>query len=153
MTQIRTLQNYQIQLRPDVHDAISASSDEYVLSRQALFKPQLFYGVDWVQTNCSSEERVLLMGWASLGSKWMAPILGMFVVTSSRFVFVRDNHTKCTDHPIQIYDRKGMSAIKEQRSSGGFHKLTFQYSGDGKTHEIDRIHADNMKKILHLLSF
>lgn len=91
------------------------------------------------------------MGWASLGMKWFAHILGMFVVTKSKFIFVRDDSkTHSTDHPIQVFDRSRMSGIRIVSGRGGFKKLTFT-DDQGHQFQFDRIHADNAKKILAFL--
>ena len=153
-TQVKVLENHGVYLRKDVRLALLASQDEYILSRQALFKPQLLYAVKWVQSphNNSSKSEVRLMGWASLGMSWMAHILGMFVVTNEQFIFLRDNHTKATDHPIQIYDIPQMHDCKISSASGGFKKLTFRYGKDHRqVHSIERLHAENAKSILALL--
>ena len=150
--QVNALQNNHIHLRPDVREAILATSDEYILSRQALFKPQLIFATEWVQNNIkeSDGDIVRLMGWASLGTSWFAHILGMFIVTDQKFIFVRDDSkAHATKHPIQIFERSSMSDVEVGPASGGWKQVSFIYNG--QRHSLERIHKDNATKIVSLL--
>lgn len=58
-------------------------------------KPQLLHGAKWASDNIPHDENVIRMGWASLGKRMLgAPILGMFILTDKKFIFVRDDSSK-----------------------------------------------------------
>lgn len=83
-----------------------------------------------------------------------APILGMFILTERRFLFVRDDSSKgaekCGKAPIQEFDR---SKIKGVSKSGGILALKkISFTVDGQEVKWERILGDNADCILKELS-
>lgn len=79
-----------------------------------------------------------------------APILGMFILTDKRFVFVRDDSSKgaekCGKVPIQTYERAKIGNVKK---SGGILSLkTISFTAGGQEIKWERILGDNADCIL-----
>ena len=144
---IRVLElNNAVPRRDDVRQAIEASQDQYVPQQEALMKPQLLYAAEWVDTHLPQDETAMLMGWAASGHRLLgAPILGMFVLTDRRLLFVR----KADSDENQSYERKLISQAKTK----GFpvaNKLKFDYNGE--EHHLERLNVSNAKRVAEALS-
>ena len=145
-----------ITLRPDIHDAISSSKDQFLAPQSNVMKPQLLFGAKYATDNIPEDEKVLRMGWASLGKRMLgSPILGMFILTEKRLIFVRDDSSKgaekCGKAPIQAYDRNSLKNVKK---SGGILALkTISFKCDGQEVKWERILGDNADFILKELGF
>jgi len=118
-------------------------------------KPQLLFGAKYATDNIPEDEKVLRMGWASLGKRMLgAHILGMFILTEKRLIFVRDDSSKGAEKsgkaPIQAYDRDSLKDVK----SGGILALkTISFKCDGQEVKWERILGDNASFILKELGF
>ena len=135
--------------REDVARALTASKDGMFPGQQSeMYAPQLVHAAQWAEANISSSgDEVLLMGWASLGKKALgAPILGMFVVSKTKFCFVRKGTGGGEDDAEHVYN---ICKITNAKVSGmlGLRKVSFVASEDGKAHTLERVQKDNAKMI------
>ena len=147
---VKILESKGLNPRKDIAQALTASKDMAFPGQQAgLYTPQLVHAAQWAEANISSSngDEVLLMGWASLGKRTLGgPILGMFVVSKSKFCFVRKGVGSGEDNTEQIYN---IGKITNAKVSGmlGLRKVSLFASEDGKSHTLERIQKDNAKLI------
>jgi hypothetical protein len=150
MTLIKVLEINNVSLRSDIHSAISSSKDQFIATQQTTMKPQLLFGAKWATDNINEDEKVLRMGWASLGKRTLgAAVLGMFILTDKRLIFVRDDTSggaaKCGKVPIQIYEK---SKITNVNKSGILALKTIRFEVDGQEVKWERMLGDNADFIL-----
>ncbi|KAL3916655.1 MAG: hypothetical protein SGARI_007910 [Bacillariaceae sp.] len=130
---LRVLEINNVQLRADIKAAIGASPDQYIATQEALMKPQLLFGVEWTQTNI--DEKVLRMGWASLGHRTLgAPILGMFVLIESKLCFVRKDDKQRKDGNIQVYE---IASISKVETTGWLALKGLSFAVKGKSGHVE----------------
>lgn len=147
---VKILESRGVSPRNDIAQALTASKDMTFPGQQAeLYTPQLIHAAQWAEANISSSsgDEVLLMGWASLGKRALGGlILGMFVVSKTKFCFVRKGVGSGEDDTEHIYN---IGKITNAKVSGilGLRKVSFVVSEDGKSHTLERIQKDNAKMI------
>ena len=147
---VKILESRGVNPREDVARALTASKDGMFPGQQSeLYAPQLVHAAQWAEANISSsgDDEVLLMGWASLGKRALgAPILGMFVVSNTKFCFVRKGTGGGEGDAEQVYN---IGKITNAKQSGmlGLRKVSFVASEDGKAHTLERVQKDNAKMI------
>ena len=144
------LEHSSIVLRPDVKEAVAASPDEYNPLQEAIYRPQLLFGAKWANENISDkDDKVLRMGWASLGKRTLgALIVGMFILTERKLCFVRDDvKDRSGQGNIQVYD---ISSISDVKTSGhlALRELSFVVNGNSGRVTWERIHKENVKTIV-----
>mmetsp|Transcript_21686 Transcript_21686/g.32910 ORF Transcript_21686/g.32910 Transcript_21686/m.32910 type:complete len:138 (-) Transcript_21686:107-520(-) len=118
--------------RTDIADALNASKDPMYPGQQSnLYAPQFEHAATWAETNLT-DEKVVLMGWASQGSRFLGgPILGMLVVTESKFCFVRkEPGGNCVEIVHEL------SKIHNHSTSGFLALRSIQYSIDGEDYKL-----------------
>ena len=147
MSLIRVLElNNAAPERDDIRKALEASDDQFLAQQQQTMKPQLLFAASWVAKNV--QEPVILMGWAASGYRLLgAPILGMFILTSERLVFVRTDNKG--NEEVAEYSR---SDIFKPAKAGmfGLNKVQFQHKG--QSHTLHRIHRSNADAIVNELT-
>ena len=83
-----------------------------------------------------------------------APILGMFILTKRRFIFVRDDSSrgaeKCGKMPIQEYERNKITGVSKSGGILALKKIVFTV--DGQEMKWERILGDNADCILKELT-
>ena len=133
--------------RDDIRKALEASEDQFLAQQQQAMKPQLLFAASWVAQNV--QEPVILMGWAASGYRLLgAPILGMFILTSERLVFVRTDNSKGTEEVVE-YNR---SDITKPTKAGMFGLKKVQFQHKGQAHTLHRIHRSNADAIVNELT-
>ena len=143
---VKILESRGVSPRQDIADALSASNDMMYPGQQSeLYSPQLVYAAQWAEANCS--DKVLLMGWSSLGKRALGgPILGMFIVSESKFCFVRKGQD---DEDIaQVYD---LGSINDAKEKGLLGLRDLHFVVDGKEHKLERVQKNNAKSIVRFM--